>query len=351
LRCPFFLHLCSDTSIRPGSNSAGVDAATLNGVWRSFYFIGMIFVIMVFVYRWLLVDEGEGHMTIKKRKDRRQQKLTYPVIFRLYGLRLIATGGCWFVWDMCFYGLKLFSGPIFSAITPSGDLIVQNGYLLVNNLIALAAYYVAAFIIDNPAVGRKNVQTIFFIIVSIIFLSMSQIFETASSGVLLVLFFLSSFTGQFVNTTTYVMAAETYPAELRGTLHGLSAFMGKAGALLATIIFGQINTPTIFLICGIVGMIGAVVTIFFSVDLTHVSLSEHDAQLELSIEGRGHEYKGKLNHPKHLSLIERLTGFHGEYDPDWARKFVASNSSSGKEVSSNSTEKTIYEGSACCSIH
>jgi MFS family permease len=147
------------------------------------------------------------------------------------------------------------------------------------------------------------------------------------------------------------MAAETYPAELRGTLHGLSAFMGKAGALLATIIFGQINTPTIFLICGIVGMIGAVVTIFFSVDLTHVSLSEHDAQLELSIEGRGHEYKGKLNHPKHLSLIERLTGFHGEYGPDWARKFVASNSSSMKEVSSNSTEKTIYEGSACCSIH
>ena len=41
------------------------------------------------------------------------------------------------------------------------------------------------------------------------------------------LFYLASFFGQLgVNVTTYVMAAESYPAELRSTLHGLSAFSG-----------------------------------------------------------------------------------------------------------------------------
>ncbi|MGK3747030.1 MAG: hypothetical protein ACI8RD_009256 [Bacillariaceae sp.] len=105
-------------------------------------------------------------------------------------------------------------------------------------------------------------------------------------------------------------------------MHGISAFLGKSGALIATIAFGYVTTEQIFLICGITGLIGALVTICFSVDMTGVSLSEHDAQLELFLEGRLDEYKGKLNKPDHLSLFERVTGRHGEYDPQWARKFV-----------------------------
>ena len=118
------------------------------------------------------------------------------------------------------------------------------------------------------------------------------------------------------------MAAETYPTELRGTLHGLSAFLGKAGALMATIIFGTVDTPTIFLICGCVGLAGCVLTVVFSADMTHVSLAEHDAYLELFIENRSDEYKGKLNATQHLALIDRLIGWHGDFDPEWAMKLV-----------------------------
>ena len=133
------------------------------------------------------------------------------------------------------------------------------------------------------------------------------------------------------------MAAETYPAELRGTLHGFSAFLGKAGAFIATLTFSQVNTPTIFLICGVVGLIGCVLTLVFSVDLTHVSLSEHDAQLELILEGRPNEYKGKLNQIKHLSLFERMLGWHGEYDPDWAKKFVSTYHGGSAHISTDKT--------------
>lgn len=277
---------------------------------------------LVLLYRFLIEGEGSGHSKIQNRKDRRSHKLTYRMIFRMYGTRLIATGGCWCLWDICFYGLKLFSGPIFDAIDPSGDLAVSNGYLLVNNLVALVAYYLCAKVIDYPSIGRVRVQGIFFFLVAVVFLVMSQVFVGSSPGLLMGLFFLSSFLGQFVNTTTYVMAAETYPTELRGTLHGLSAFLGKTGALIATIVFGTVDTPTIFLICGIVGLLGCVLTVLFSVDMTHVSLAEHDAQLELYIQGRLHEYRGKLNSPNHLSLFDRLTGWHGEYDPKWAMKLV-----------------------------
>ena len=196
-----------DRSVRPGANETGYMNLALSAVWRSFYFIGAIFVFMVLVYRFLIVDEGEGHTTLQKRKERRSKKLTYGMMFKTYGIRLIGTGGSWLVWDVAFYGLKLFSGPIFAAINPSGDLIMQNGYLLINNIIALSAYYIAAYIIDFPSIGRVKVQATFFVLVSIIFLVMSFIFESASSGLLIGLYFLSSFVGQFVNTTTYVVSS------------------------------------------------------------------------------------------------------------------------------------------------
>jgi len=239
--------------------------------------------------------------------------------------------------DIAFYGLKLFSGPIFDAINPSGGLLVNNGYLLINNLLALIGYYGCSMIIDYPRVGRRNVQTVFFVLVSIVFLIMSVLFDSLSPSTLIVLFFLSSVLGQFVNVTTYVMAAETYPAELRGTLHGLSAFLGKSGALVATVVFGTVQTEHIFLICGITGLFGAALTYMFSIDMTHVSLSEHDAQLELYLEGRVDEYKGLLNKPCHLSNFQRLTGLHGEYDPDWARKFVI------RESAGRASKKTRRE--------
>jgi len=237
--------------------------------------------------------------------------------------RLIGTGGSWLVWDITFYGLKLFSGPIFNDINPGGSLVVQNGYLLLNNVIALCGYYCAAAVIDKPVVGRLRLQLFSFAVSAVIFLLTSGVINRASPGALIVLYFLSSFFGQFgSNVTTYVMAAETYPTEVRGTCHGLSAFLGKCGALLATLVFSHVTTKTIFLICGCASIAGFLFTLIFSVDLTHVSLAEHDAQLELFLEGRPEAYKGRLNAPRHLSNWELITGRHGEYDPNWAMKLV-----------------------------
>jgi len=178
-------------------------------------------------------------------------------------------------------------------------------------------------VIDWPPIGRRRLQIFSFAALTILFMSTAAIFDHASSSTLIALYMLSSFFGQFgANVTTYVMAAETYPTELRATCHGLSAFMGKTGALIATIVFTNKTTKHIFWICGSVSLAGAAISAIFSVDLTRVSLAEHDAQLELFLEGRPQEYKGLLNAPQHLSVWEQVTGFHGEYDPNWAMKVV-----------------------------
>jgi len=205
-----------------------------------------------------------------------------------------------------------------------GDLVTQNGWLLFNNLCALAGYYCTARVIDFPAIGRKKLQMVSFAICAFLFMMTAAIFNTAKSETLMFLYFATSFFGNFgANVTTYVVAAETYPTELRATCHGLSAFMGKAGALLATVIFHNMSTEAIFWVCGAVSVIGVLLTFVFTVDLTRVSLAEHDAQLELFLEGHLDRYKGKLNHPRHLSNWERWSGRHGEYDPGWAKKLVS----------------------------
>lgn len=160
-----------------------------------------------------------------------------------------------------------------------------------------------------------------------LFMTTAAIFDTARSETLMFLYFASSFFGNFgVNVTTYVVAAETYPTELRATCHGLSAFLGKLGALLATILFDSMSTAEIFWACGTVSILGLIVTFIFTVDLTHVSLAELEAQLELFLEGKLARYTGKLNAPQHLSNFEIWTGRHGEYDPLWASKLLGKSS-------------------------
>jgi Major Facilitator Superfamily len=313
---------CSDLA----SNSTGNDPKALGAIWRAFYLIGLLFVIMLLLYRWLILEEDVQHNQVKERQRRRAQRLPKASLsrwrlFRFYAFRLIGTGGNWFVWDIAFYGLKLYSGPIFAAINPEGSLAVQNGWLLFNNLCALAGYYCTAYLIDIPTVGRKRLQMVSFAICASLFFTTAAIFDTGSTKVLMVLYFASSFFGQVgANVTTYVIAAETYPGELRATFHGISAFLGKTGALCATVLFASMGAADIFYLCGATSVIGLCLTFLFTVDLTHVSLAEHDAQLELFLEGRLELYRGKLNDPKHLSNFEKLIGRHGEYDPTWASK-------------------------------
>ena len=91
---------------------------------------------------------------------------------------------------------------------------------------ALAGYYCAAYVIDMPSVGRKKLQMISNMVCAIIFLVTGLAFNSAGPSVLMFLYFFSSYTVNFgPNVTTYVMAAETYPTELRATLHGSETFL------------------------------------------------------------------------------------------------------------------------------
>ena len=56
------------------------------------------------------------------------------------------------------------------------------------------------------------------------------------------IYFFSSFWGQFgPNCTTFLLAGELYPTEVRTTAHGISAGVAKLGALWAAVWFNYLD--------------------------------------------------------------------------------------------------------------
>lgn len=352
----FLVYFSGQSRVECGNlhaNSAGVDPMATNAIWRSFFLIGGTFCMLLFLYRTLVVEEGDGRAVLEARKKKREAKLgkgstSQWKIMNFYGSRLVGASVCWGMVDFSYYGLKIFSGPIFETINPSGDLAVLNGYLVLYNLCSLAGFYVAAVVIDIPWIGRKRLAMASFAGQMIVYFIMAAVFNRgASPDVLVFLFFLGNFlTAAGADTAVYTMATESFPTEIRGFSQGICAFSGKLGAFFATLLFTYVDVETMFWTSGAVNLIGFLFTFVFLADLTAVSLAEQDARFELFLEGRPERYKGRLNAPEHLSNWEIWTGAHGQYEPGWARQLIKEEMGLIKDHSEDSVQsnEVIYSG-------
>jgi hypothetical protein len=131
------------------------------------------------------------------------------------------------------------------------------------------------------------------------------------------MYFLSSFFNQFgPNSVTFLVAAEVYPTPIRASAHGFSAAVGKLGALMASILYNYIDSPTRFYVVPWFGLAGMVMTAVFLPDTTGLDLKEQERRWHYIRQGREKEYHGIAVHPKHLSLWERLRGVGKPYNAE-----------------------------------
>jgi hypothetical protein len=128
------------------------------------------------------------------------------------------------------------------------------------------------------------------------------------------MYFLSSFFNQFgPNSVSFLVAAEVFPTPIRASAHGMSAAWGKAGALLASVLYNYIDTQTKFYVVPWFGLAGALITAFFLPDTTGLDLKEQERRWEYLRQGREEDYHGPAVHPKHLSWYERYVLRKGRY--------------------------------------
>lgn len=248
--------------------------------------------------------------------------------FKHFGGRLLATAGTWFCNDVFFYGNKLFQGQFIKVISSNPSSLMTNWtWNLVNITVSLAGYYLASLLIDNKLYGRRMMQQVGFFMCFLMFVIPAFDYKhyTSPAGIhsFQAMYFLSSFFNQFgPNSVTFLIAGEVFPTPVRATAHGFSACIGKAGALLASVLYNYIDTQTKFYVVPWFGLAGMVLTFVFLPDTTGLDLKEQERRWAYLTSGRADEYHGVAVHPKHLSLWERMWGVGKSYDPelDWKTK-------------------------------
>lgn len=164
------------------------------------------------------------------------------------GKILLGTAGSWFFLDVAYYGLGLNNSIILSAIGYSGgknmyQIFYKNatGNLILTCAGAIPGYWVSVALIDT--VGRKPIQLMGFVLLTIIFCVIGFAYNKLSEHGLLALYILAQFFFNFgPNSTTFIVPGECFPTRYRSTSHGFSAASGKVGAIIAQVVFGPLRT-------------------------------------------------------------------------------------------------------------
>lgn len=161
---------------------------------------------------------------------------------------LLGTTLGWFLVDIAFYGINLNQSVVLQYIGYGGTtgdawdklFAVATGNIIITALGFLPGYYFTLFTID--IVGRKNLQFMGFAMTALFLGILAGEIDHIGKGPLLACFtFLQFFFNFGANTTTFIVAAESFPTRIRATAHGLSAATGKCGAILSSLVFNQLK--------------------------------------------------------------------------------------------------------------
>ena len=238
----------------------------------------------------------------------------WTLLLKHFGVRLVGVSSCWFLWDIAFYGNKLFQSSFLLAISGQGtdseepvSLVAFSMAASLNAGVALLGYFGAAFLVDRPWIGRRQLQQWGFFLTGALFVSCGFFYNSLSSTTLCAFYLGSSFFGQLgPNATTFCLPAEVFPTQVRTSCHGVAASAGKAGALVAAVFFPLLNSDLdMFLLSGYASLMASAVTLWTIPETTGLDLNELDRKWWLMLQGRRTEYQGPANHPRFLSQWER----------------------------------------------
>lgn len=311
-----------------GATGSTISKHQANIVYRVQFSVGGFILLLLMAYRIKYLKESKVWQQERKGVDRElnlegeanNASKLYFVIFRKFWPRLIATCLSWTMSDLIFYGNKLFQSQFIELISGSNStLFKQMQWNLLNAFVALIGYFCAALLIDNPYYGRRRMQFVGFLMTFLLFLMQaifySDLIKDGNISAFQALYFLSSFFMQFgANCTTFLVAAEVFPTDVRAFFHGVSAASGRTGTLIATQVFPRISSQGTFYVAAGAGITGAVLTLLFLPDTTALNISEIDRLNRYLVAGRVEKYHGEAVNPKFLSLYEILMGWHRAYD-------------------------------------
>lgn len=250
-----------------------------------------------------------------------KEYLTYPTILQNRNLAiLVGTTMTWFLLDVAFYSQNLFLPDLlrttgFSKFPdmPKGGVKACTGdcaeamwrglfkSAVGNAVVALIGtvpgYWFTVGFVDRW--GRVPIQFMGFIMMTVMLVILAAIYPLlvpppgstthVSPWIFLVLYSLTFFFANFgPNSTTFIVPSEVFHTRFRSTLHGISAAMGKLGAIVGAFGFGELQLdkgtrPTLIALA-VINFLGMLFTFFIPETKT---MELHDASTRsLSTWGR-----------------------------------------------------------------
>lgn len=236
-------------------------------------------------------------------KEALTHKVPYLLIFKKYWPKLLITGGIWFLYDFVSYSFGIFSDTILGVAVPGNSLMQTFQWNIVLNIFYPFGAATGALFIDRIG-PKKLMATGFFIqaVIGIIVGALAPQIITNAFPAFVILYGFFLFFGEFgPGDCTILVSAEMYPTAIRGTMYGLSAAIGKAGAAIGTQVFKPIlNTLTettgdslkaqgyLFIIGSCIGILGGILTVFFIPNISKSS-KELDEEFRQMLEDNGYD--------------------------------------------------------------
>ena len=185
---------------------------------------------------------------------------------------LVGTGVTWFLYDVAYYGTSIFSPLVLVEIFGKAASLVQicQRSILVNAM-GLPATLLTIYLLRTH--GLRTLQFWGFFVMALAFAALGVLYRLLSGPtstapqhqILLGIFCVIMFTLYFgPNVTTFVLPSEIYPREVRATFNGLSAAMGKLGAVVGTAMYQPLTDKygmaTTMAVCSSFAVAGSAIT-------------------------------------------------------------------------------------------
>jgi PHS family inorganic phosphate transporter-like MFS transporter len=162
---------------------------------------------------------------------------------RRWLVTLAGTAGCWFLLDYAYYGNTISTPQIIGLISPHSSTMTTIAIQLVIFTVAAVPGYLLG-IAGMDRIGHRRLQIIGFAVMGLCFAVIGLVpgLTTAVVPFLLVYGVSYFFTEFGPNMTTFVMPSELFPVTMRATGHGISAGVGKLGAIIGVFLFPLLSS-------------------------------------------------------------------------------------------------------------
>jgi MFS family permease len=225
-------------------------------------------------------------------------RMSYAALFSpAYLRRTLLTTTTWSLMDMALYGVGMFTPTILALMSFGGhgtfyhqDIASTEGAALLD-IFLLIGFGLNIWLVDRW--GRIRLQLLGFAGMSagMIILALAQHSEPGAQvnflAVLIGFGLFNLMVNMGPNPTTYLLSAELFPTDLRGSGEGLSAAVGKLGAALGIFFLPALRSYTgvrgVMIAAALVSAAGFAVTWMLRVETAGLSLEELVVPVEPSI--------------------------------------------------------------------